>query len=277
MTQLASSEDFLQVRCGLSNRTLPEERRRQILEILNRRGSITVAELGEIFGISPMTIRRDLDALERAGQLKRTHGGAILPSLAQHEDSFSHRLTRAVEAKELLAEHAAAMLKPGEAVFLDSSTTAYYLARRIVQLGLALTIVTNSLPIMELVAKSQVPRLELISIGGSLRKLTLSFVGQRAVADIRSLYADKVYFSVKGVTSGGDLTDPDPQEAEAKRAMIEQAREAVLLVDETKFEQYGLCIIGSITVVSQVLLADAGDDRAAALRGMGVQVRRIWR
>jgi len=258
-------------------RTLPEDRRRQILELLHRRGSITVAELGQRFRISPMTIRRDLDALERAGQLKRTHGGAILPSLAQHEDSFAQRLERAVEAKELLAEHAAAMLKTGEAVFLDSSTTAYYLARRIVNLGLALTIVTNSLPIMELVASSQVPRLELIGIGGALRKLTLSFVGQRALADIASLYADKTFFSVKGVTPSGNLTDPDPQEAEVKRAMIEQSREAILLVDETKFQQYGLYIIGPIKVVSQVLLADTGEDRAAALRGMGVHVRRIWR
>ncbi|MER3484691.1 MAG: DeoR/GlpR transcriptional regulator, partial [Chloroflexota bacterium] len=187
------------------------------------------------------------------------------------------RLERAVEAKELLAEHAAAMLKTGEAVFLDSSTTAYYLARRIVNLGLALTIVTNSLPIMELVASSQVPRLELIGIGGALRKLTLSFVGQRALADIASLYADKTFFSVKGVTPSGNLTDPDPQEAEVKRAMIEQSREAILLVDETKFQQYGLYIIGPIKVVSQVLLADTGEDRAAALRGMGVHVRRIWR
>ncbi|WP_448574526.1 DeoR/GlpR family DNA-binding transcription regulator [Thermomicrobium sp.] len=260
-----------------STRTLPEERRRQILELLHRRGSITVAELGQLFRISPMTIRRDLDALERAGQLKRTHGGAILPSFAQHEDSFAQRLERAVEAKELLAEIAAAMLNPGEAIFLDSSTTAYYLARRIVNLGLAITIATNSLPIMELVASSQVPQLELIGIGGALRKLTLSFVGQRTLADIASLYADKTFFSVKGVTPNGNLTDPDAQEADVKRAMIEQSREAILLVDGTKFQQYGLHIIGQVKVVSQVLLADTSEERAAELRAMGVQVRRIWR
>ena len=258
-----------------NDRALPEERRRQILELLRRRGSVTVAELGQRFRISPMTIRRDLDALERAGQLKRTHGGAILPSLAQHEDSFAHRLERAVEAKEMLAAQAATMLEPGEAIFLDSSTTAYYLARRIVQLGLALTIVTNSLPIMDLVAKSQVPGLELIGIGGALRKLTLSFVGQRALADIGSLYADKTFFSVKGVTPSGDLTDPDPQEAEVKRAMIGQAREAILLVDETKFQQYGLHILGHVKSVTLVLLADSNEERLAHLRGLGAKVQQI--
>jgi DeoR/GlpR family transcriptional regulator of sugar metabolism len=130
---------------------------------------------------------------------------------------------------------------------------------------------------MELVASSQVPQLELIGLGGALRKLTLSFVGQRTLADIASLYADKTFFSVKGVTSNGNLTDPDALEADVKRAMIEQSREAILLVDETKFQQYGLHIIGQVKVVSQVLLADTSEERAAELRAMGVQVRRIWR
>src|SRR4051795_8194646 len=102
---------------------LPDERRRLIADRLRQHGSVSVATLEEEFGISPMTARRDLGELERQGVARRTHGGAVLPSVSTHEDSFVQRMKVEVEAKERLAEAAVAELAPGEAVFLDSSTT----------------------------------------------------------------------------------------------------------------------------------------------------------
>ena len=94
---------------------------------------MTVAEVEERFGVSPMTARRDLAELERRGVVRRTHGGAVLPTISAHEDSFARRLTVDAEAKRRLAEEAVALLTPRETIFLDSSTTTYYVARRLVE------------------------------------------------------------------------------------------------------------------------------------------------
>src|SRR5438128_1566159 len=198
---------------------LADERRRLIAERLRQDGSVSVATLEEEFGISPMTARRDLGELERQGIARRTHGGAVLPGLSSHEDSFFQRLEVEVDAKERLADAALAELSPGEAIFVDSSTTGYFAARRIVGHNLRCTLLTNSVPIMELVCAAEAPQVDLIGVGGSLRKLTRSFVGPQALRAVEAHFADHAIFSVRGVTDGY-LTDPDPLEAEIKRAMI---------------------------------------------------------
>src|SRR3954453_23713295 len=116
---------------------LAETRRREIAEALRSSGAITVAEVEARFGVSAMTARRDLDDLERRGVLRRTHGGAVLPATSAHEDSFARRLKVAADAKRRLAEEAVSRMRAGETVFLDSSTTAYFLARRIIETGIA--------------------------------------------------------------------------------------------------------------------------------------------
>src|SRR6201999_3186970 len=126
---------------------LVEARRREIAERLRAQGAVTVAELEEHYGISPMTARRDLAELERRGVVRRTHGGAVLPTISAHEDSFARRLDVSAEEKVLLAAAAVALMAPRETIFLDSSTTTYYVAKRIVETGLAATVLTNSLPV----------------------------------------------------------------------------------------------------------------------------------
>ena len=126
------------------------------------------------------------------------------------------------------------MLAPRETVFLDSSTTSYYVARRMVETGIAATVLTNSLPVMELVFNEGGPDLELIGMGGTLRRLTRSFVGPFAVRTVQGHFADRLFLSVKGVTADGMLTDADALEAEVKRTMIAQAGESTLLVDRVE-------------------------------------------
>jgi DeoR/GlpR family transcriptional regulator of sugar metabolism len=170
-----------------------------------------------------MTARRDLDELERRGVVRRTHGGAVLPATASHEDSFARRLKVSTDAKRQLAETAVERLSPRETLFLDSSTTSYFVARRLIETGLAATVLTNSLPVMELVFKEGGPDMELIGIGGTLRRLTRSFVGPFAVRTIEGHFGDRLFLSVKGLTPSGMMTDADPLEAEVKRSMITQA------------------------------------------------------
>src|SRR5918912_1278240 len=127
-------------------------RRAAIAALLRDAGAVTVTEVESRFGVSPMTARRDLAELARQGLARRTHGGAVLPSISAQEDSFGQRVELATEAKTRLAEAAVATIAPRETVFLDSSSTTYFVARRIVELGLPVTLVTNGLPAMEAVA-----------------------------------------------------------------------------------------------------------------------------
>jgi DeoR/GlpR family transcriptional regulator of sugar metabolism len=252
---------------------LPDERRRLITERLRQHGSVSVSGLEAEFGISPMTARRDLDELERRGVARRTHGGAVVPSLSSHEDSFLQRLDVAVDAKERLAEEALKLIEPGEAVFVDSSTTGYIAARRIVRENRKCTLLTNSVPIMQLVCEVDAPQVEMIGAGGTLRKLTRSFVGPQAVQDIEAHFADHVLFSVRGLTDGY-LTDPDPLESEVKRAMINRARQAVLLVDGSKFDRPALSQIAHVESLSLILASDVDEQSLAPLVRAGLDVRR---
>jgi DeoR/GlpR family transcriptional regulator of sugar metabolism len=252
---------------------LAETRRREIAEHLRAAGAVSVAELEARFGVSPMTARRDLAELERRGLVRRTHGGAVLPAISAHEDSFARRLKSGEEEKRALAVAAVATLNERETVFLDSSTTSYFVARQMAESGLAATVLTNSLPIMELIFSKGPLTLDLIGIGGTLRRLTRSFVGPFAVRTVLGHFADRLFISVKGLTENGMLTDADPLEAEVKRTMIEQAGRSTLLIDRSKLSARGLSVIAPLSEVTEVIAHGVTASEAAALQHGGVDVR----
>jgi DeoR/GlpR family transcriptional regulator of sugar metabolism len=254
---------------------LAETRRREIAEQLLTSGAVTVAEVESRLGVSPMTARRDQAELEPRGIVRRTHGGAVLPIISAHEDSFARRLKSCELEKRALADAAVSLMTARETVFLDSSTTSYFVARRMVDTGLAATVLTNSLPIMELVFNEGGPRLELIAMGGTLRRLTRSFVGPFAVRTVEGHFADRLFLSVKGLAENGMLTDADPLEAEVKRTMIEHAGEATLLIDRSKLSVRGLNVIAPLAAVTGVLTHGVTRAEADALRGGGASVRMV--
>jgi DeoR/GlpR family transcriptional regulator of sugar metabolism len=248
-------------------------RRAAIAALLRDAGAVTVTDVESRFGVSSMTARRDLAELARQGVARRTHGGAVLPSIAAHEDSFAQRVQAATEAKARLAEAAVAMVAAGETIFLDSSSTAYFVGRRIVELGLGVTVITNSLPTTEVIAGAEIPHLRLIGVGGTLRPLTRSYVGPYAVHTVLGHFADRLFFSVKGVTDDGTLTDADELEAEVKRSMIAQSQEPVLLLDDSKLGARGQNAIARVTDVSTVLAVGAPRAALESLSAAGVQLR----
>jgi DeoR/GlpR family transcriptional regulator of sugar metabolism len=252
-------------------------RRAAILDLLRDTGAVTVTEVESRFGVSPMTARRDLAELARQGVARRTHGGAVLPSISAQEDSFAQRVEVATEAKARLAEAAVEMLNPHETVFLDSSSTAYFVARRIVELGVGVTVITNSLPAMEALAAGESPNVRLIGVGGTLRPLTRSYVGPYAVHTVLGHFADRMFLSVKGVTRDGVLTDADELEAEVKRAMIAQTEHSVLLVDRTKLAARGQNAIVHASEISTVLTHGVRPLELAPLQPPGVTVRMVDR
>lgn len=254
---------------------LAETRRQSIAQVIRDQGAISVAEVEERFGISPMTARRDLNELERQAVARRTHGGAVLPSTSSHEDSFSKRLALDSEAKERLAFEAAALVLPHETVYLDSSTTAHYVARRLVQRDIALTILTNSLAVMELVSSLGRPDVDLVGVGGQLRRLTRSFVGPQAVHVIRGHFADRLFFSVKGVAPNGVMTDADALEAEVKRAMIEHATAPLLLIDHSKLGVRGLSAITTVSQLAGVVVHGASAKQLSPVKHRGVALHAV--
>jgi DeoR/GlpR family transcriptional regulator of sugar metabolism len=254
---------------------LPEQRQQRIALRVREAGSVTVAGLEKELGISAATARRDLALLERQGKVKRTHGGAVPPGLTQHEDSFQQRLGEAVEQKKRLARAAAALLEADETVFIDSSTTAYYAARRILAGTSGITCLTNLVPVMDLFSTADPSRISMVGLGGIFRALTLSFVGPCTIHTIESYLAERAFLSVKGITAEGYLTDINPLEAEVKKAMIRHAERPVLLVDGRKFEQRGFSVIAHVSEVSLVLTADASRAHVERLDSLGVEVRSV--
>ena len=253
---------------------VPEERRRLILELLRERRSITVGAVEQQFGVSPMTARRDLAILVREGYARRTHGGAVLPDLAAHEDSFRYRLELEVAEKERLAGAVVGTLEPSETLFVDSSTTGFYVARAILGSGVGVTVLTSSLPVMNLLGNADAPNVDLIALGGTFRKLTHSFVGPDTVRALRGYLVDRVVFSVKGVTRDGFLTDADPLEAEVKRSMIAHAQTAVLLATAQKFDDRGLAVVGRVEDVDVAYVTEPAFEAVRMLEARGVSARR---
>ncbi|MBE2317671.1 DeoR/GlpR transcriptional regulator [Solirubrobacter sp. CPCC 204708] len=249
---------------------IAEARREQIRELLMATGEVTIGQLQARFGVSPMTARRDLVVLEAQGSARRTHGGAVLPSSHAPEHSFAQRVEVAAAAKLRLADAALELLRPGETVLLDSSSTAYFLARRIAETGLAVRVLTNSAPVIQALVGS-LEQVELYLLGGRHRPLSGSFVGPSTVRMIREHFVDWLFFSVTGVTAGGVLTESDDLEAAVKRAMLEQTYQSVLLVDAFKLGTHGRQAIVPLRDVSLVL-AEGDDPR---LHADGVNVRLV--
>jgi DeoR/GlpR family transcriptional regulator of sugar metabolism len=179
------------------------------------------------------------------------------------------------EAKTALGTAAAALVAEGESVFLDSSSSAYHAARAILDRGIRATLITNSQPIMELVAAHPGAEPDLIGIGGSLRRLTRSFVGPVATGAVQAHVADRLFFSVKGLSRKGVLMDADPLEAEVKRSMMRHADEVVLLIDHSKLEARGLSVIGGLEDVDGVLGAGLDPEHRGWLAGTGVRLELV--
>lgn len=264
-------------------RMVAEARREAIEGVLRTTGSVTIHELEARFGVSPVTARRDLIELERRGSLRRTHGGAVLPAtltsdgsaLAGEERSFTRRLDVAPDAKRRLADEAVALLSPHETVFLDASTTSWFVAQRMIESGLPLTVLTNNIPLMHLVLGRAGPQLELLGIGGTLRRIGGSLVGPLAVQTVESHFADRCFVSVKGVTAGGVLTEADPLEAEVKRAMIAQSTRTTVLLERSKLSARGLSEIARVADVSSVVAYGVTAGELEPLQAPGVELKVI--
>ncbi len=213
------------------------ERRKKILEALSLEGAVLVSKLSEELDVTEETIRRDLEKLEMQEALVRTHGGAIPVDENVYELSLEKRKNSNTVAKEKLAKEAVKHINPWDTVFLDASTTTFYMAKEIKKLQ-NITVITNSVRVIN--ELSGVKDIKVIGIGGLLSQ-NQSFVGSLAEDTIKNTYfANKMFFSSKGVMEDDVwVLESNEQECAIKRKMIDNSTKRYYLCDKSKIGRVG--------------------------------------
>lgn len=255
-----------------SRNMLPVERRRKILRLLKASNEVSVQELAGRLNSSPATIRRDLTELEEQGVLHRVHGGAVIAEHSATERQFELRESEELEAKQAIASRAFAELRPRETILLDSGTTTLQLARQIRFSEFPVTIVTNSFTIAREVL--QVESVNLIVIGGYLRRRGLDFVGPLAENLLQQVWLDRAFVGATSIDRNAGVTTVDVQEAQLNRVMLEHAKRSYLLADATKFDRVSVMTVAPFdqfdVIISDTRLDDT--DWPGLLRQRGVMV-----
>jgi DeoR family transcriptional regulator, aga operon transcriptional repressor len=253
-------------------RLLGEERRRKILEYLEKDGRVTVDKLVKSLAVSAVTVRGDLDALSRAGSLVRSHGGAVRPLNPVQDYPVEMKASIHHAEKERIGRAAVKLIQPGQTIILDSGSTAAEVAASIKALKLTnLTVITNALNIARSLADT--PNISLIMIGGILRQVSGSFVGPQAEQMLRELHADHFFLAVDGFDPQIGPSTPDILEAQLNGLMMEVSKEVTVIADASKFGRRSLSVIGDIGRVHRVITdRRVQDDMAVALRDRGIEV-----
>jgi len=249
-----------------------EERQQEILRLARAEGRVDVTTLAEQFAVTAETIRRDLTTLERAGVLRRVHGGAIPVERIGFEPALAARDWVMTDEKERIAKAALAEVPEEGAIILDAGSTTARLAQAL-PLDRELTVVVNSPAIAVILG----PRanINLLLIGGRVRGKTLAAVDDWALRPLADLYVDVAFIGTNGLSVERGLTTPDPAEAAVKRAMIAASRRTVVLADHTKIGQDYLARFGTLSDVD-TLITDSGldDDLVSDVEAAGVRVVR---
>lgn len=253
---------------------MKETRQSKILEMLDEQTLVTVVDLGAVFGVSEMTIRRDLLELEDAGLVRRVHGGATRAIGRAFEPSFRMRQASSSAGKRAIAQAAAALIVDGDAIGLDVGSTVLEMVPEFVHVD-NLTVVTASLRVANKVAELHALErsLRLMLTGGITRAGELSMVGQKAVDFYRGIRLDKAFISIGGISLESGGTEFNVDDADVKRAMIGSSREVILLADSSKFTQTGFAHVIDLAQASRVITDSAIDPEVLAqLRAAGVVV-----
>lgn len=238
-------------------RLLAIARQARLTELIARRGFVTVAETASEFDVSEMTIRRDLAQLESRGVVERSHGGAasvreqVIDGLDADEPPFNARRHKNAGSKSRIVDTAIGLIRPGEAVGIDSGTTTLLLAERLAD-HIGLHVFTNNLRAAGALAESNN---QVYVLGGRISREERSVVGPVASSQIRQFWLDRVFIGVSGLIEEG-IFDYTVEESEVKRAFIARAAEVVLLCDASKFRRRSLAKVCDLSQID-VLVTDA--------------------
>lgn len=251
------------------------ERQNRIISALQTDGAASVRELAEALAVSESTIRRDLELLDRNGELTRTYGGAVLKPGATvedhgatlHEGTFDDQ--RDIDLKSRIADAAAAMVTDGSVIILDIGTTTPLVAQRL--RGRDITVVTSSLAVFDELRDDESVRL--VMLGGVVRRNYRTLVGSLAELALTQISADLVFLTCTGVRANGHVVDNMAVEAPIKQSMITASDRVVLLASEAKFPGTGALRLCSLTDVDALITTTGAPDETLTLcRNAGGEV-----
>lgn len=246
------------------------DRQNRIAEYLNRQGRISVAEIVDHFKVSEATARRDLEALSDQGKVERVHGGALAVKNAPPEPPILQREQEHFFEKHRIAAKAAELIHDGDTIFLGSGTTVLEVAR-VLRSRHQLTVITNSLPVMNLL--TGLPEITLVSLGGMLRQSELSFIGHITMQSLTELRADKVFIGIHAVSIEEGLTNDYLPETMTDRATLKIARDVVLLADHSKVNAVATAFLAPIeSIQTFVTDSETPTEFLDALRERGIKV-----
>lgn len=247
---------------------LTKQRKKYLLEELNRAGRVIAKEMAAVLGLSEDTIRRDLRELARQGDLIRVHGGALPASPAVA--NFEARKSIASDSKISVARKSAQLIKPGQIVILDGGTTTAQLARHLPP-DLKATIVTHSPSIA--VELSSHPLIEIELIGGRIFKHSVVSMGTAALEALKHIRADIYFMGVTGIHPEMGLTTGDLEEAYMKKALSQHAAETLIMASEEKVGMVSPYLIMPASDISTIILSSTThEDKISAFKNLGVDV-----
>jgi DeoR/GlpR family transcriptional regulator of sugar metabolism len=254
--------------------SITEKRRSSIMEELRRHEVVKVSELSNCFGVSEVSIRRDIRYLEQLGALRRVHGGAISVANRPVTGPTMVGTDFRIEQKQRIGRAAAALVAPGDRLIFDSGTTtlqtAAHLSNELLTAG-NLTVITASLPIVRQLGAHK--GLHLIVLGGIYVPDYELMVGPHTIETLKSLHADKMFLGTDGLTFSQGLTTANVLEAEVDRAMVRAATEVIVVADSSKIGGIGLTTIMPLSGIHKLITdTDAPADFVARLRQLGIDV-----
>jgi DeoR/GlpR family transcriptional regulator of sugar metabolism len=254
----------------MSDFTPTPERQKQILSLLTKQGRLSVTEIVEQFSISQATARRDLESLASQGKAQRVHGGVLAVEQAPPELPILEREGEQPDEKTRIGRAAASLVADKETVFLGSGTTVLEVARNL-RNHRRLTVITNSLPVLNLLAG--IKEITVISLGGMLRDSELSFIGHITEQALTEIRTDKVFMGARGVSLEHGLTNDYLQETLTDRAILKIGREVIIVADHTKVNRVSTALLAPLDAMHTFVTDSKAEKKfLQALRKQGIQV-----
>lgn len=226
------------------------ERRDNIIKRLQAERKVRVDELSKEFGVTTVTIRNDLDFLEKKGILHRTHGGALIRNNVYNDPSVEEKQMLNKEEKQKIGGKAVEFIEDGQSILLDSGTTTLQIAYHLGEIK-ELTVMTNAIKIGMEMAKYDGANVMLT--GGTLRTESYSLVGPDAEKTINNYFFDTLFLGVDGLDIGYGLTTPNPMEAQLNRIMVEHAKQVIAVTDSSKLGRHSFSYICDLDVISKLI------------------------